>query len=210
MGGTHTVAQGLGRPVPRRGLLLWLAVAGAWVLVAAVPAAAPAAGCVVTFRHGDVVRADWCEDAGVAVAYVRFGGWVVVQKSALASMEDETGITRFNPRWMPEETRAQVQALPREGGVPIGPTSAEGPPLLASQPPQVIYVPVPTAEPPQPAYEVAAPYYGYPYPVAICRHCSRRHPGGVRSPFVRRVPTNRPSTGPMAIQKSLPPISRTR
>jgi hypothetical protein len=210
MGRTHTVERGLGRPVSRRGLLLWLAVASAWVLVAAVPAAAPAAGCVVTFRHGDVVRADRCEDAGVAVAYVRFGGWVVVPKATLVSVAGETGVTKFFTPWSPAETRAQVQALPREGGVPIGPTSAEGPPLLASQPPQVIYVPVPTAEPPQPDYEVASPYYGYPYPVGICRHCSRRHPGGVRPPFVRGVPTNRPSTGPMAIQNSLPPISRTR
>jgi hypothetical protein len=210
MGGTHTVAQGLGRPVSRRGLLLWLAVAWAWVLVAAVPAAAQAAGCVVTFRHGDVVRADWCEDAGVAVAYVRFGGWVVIPKAALVSVADETGVTRFSAAWTPAETRAQIQALPTEGGVPIGPTSAEMPPAFASQPPQVIYVPSPTPESPPPVYEVAAPYYGYPAPVVVCRHCARRHPGGVRPPFVRGVHTNPSSMAPMTVQKSPPPMSRIR
>jgi hypothetical protein len=194
----------------RRGWFLWAALSWAGAFVAAVPAAASVVGCVVTFRHGDAVRADRCEDQGEAVAYVRFGGWVVVPKSALVSVADERGVTRFFPPWTPAETRAQVQALPTQGGVPIGPTGVEMPLSLAPPPPQVIYVPAPTPEPPQPAYDVAAPYYGYPYAVAVCRHCARRHPGGVRPPIVRGAPTNLPSTGSMATQNGLPSISRMR
>jgi len=212
MGGGHGAERRSGRRVSRGGLLLWAAVSWAGAFVAAVPAAASVGGCVVTFRHGDAVRADRCEDQGEAVAYVRFGGWVVVPKAALVSVADETGVTRFSAPWTQAEARARVEALPTEGGAPIGPSSAAMALSLASPPPQVIYVPAPAPEPPQPAYGVEAPGYGYgyPYPVVLCRHCFRRPPGGLRPPFVRGVPTNIPSTGSMAIQNGLPSISRMR
>ena len=189
---------------------VWLSSVASFLLGMMVVPTLGSAGCTVSFRHGEMVRADRCEDQGEAVAYVRFGGWVVVPKAALVSVADETGVTRFSAPWTPAEMRAQVQALPREGGVPIGPTGAAMTLSLATPPPQVVYVPVPVSEPPQPVYEVASPAYGYAYPVGLCRHCSRRHPGSPRHPIVRGAPANPSPTGPMAIQQSLPPTSRMR
>lgn len=167
-------------------------------------------GCVLTFRHGGTVDADDCKDMGEAMAYRRFGGWVVVRKSVLTSVANETGTTRFNPPWTPEEGRAQAQVLPREGGVPIAPAAPEAPAAPPPQPPTVVYVPVPTPEPAPPVYQVAAPAYGYAVPIVACRTCVRHHPGGVKPPFVRVVPTNPSDIGPMAIQKSFPSISPLR
>ncbi len=194
-----------------RAWFMW--VLGAFVALASPLLAAPApasAGCVVTFRHGGSVQADGCEDLGEAVAYLRFGGWVVVLKSALVSVEDETGIKRFNERWTPEEARAQVQALPREGGVPVGPTGPEAAAAPAAQPPQVVYVPVPSPMPSQVIYQMPPPTAYYPPFFAFCRHCvNPRVPPGT-PPFVRVVPTSPSDIGPQAIQKTFPSISPIR
>ena len=168
-------------------------------------------GCLVTFRHGETVPADQCDDLGHAVAYVRFGGWMVVPKSMLASVEDETGVKRLNPRWTPEEERAQLQAVPREGGVPIGPPAPETPlaPPLPSQ--TVVYVPVPSPAPPQIVYQVVPQAVYYPPFVVFCPHCLRPHSQKTSMPTTRRiVPTSPSDIGPMAIQKTFPPISPIR
>lgn len=187
----------------------WGALVACLALFTASPSGA-ATGCALTFRHGGSVQADGCEDLGDAVAYRRFGGWVVVQKSALTSLADERGTSRFNPRWTPEEKRALTRAVPTEGGVPIATPAPEAPAAPPPQPPTVVYIPVPTPATSQPVYEVAPPTYAYPFPVVICPSCSRHHPGRVKPPFVRVVPTNPSDIGPMAIQKSFPPISPLR
>ncbi len=178
-------------------------------LVLAAPGAA-SAGCVVTFRHGGSVQADGCADLGEAIAYLRFGGWVVVLKSALLSVGDETGLTRLNPRWTPDETRAQVQAVPREGGVPVGPAGPEAPSAPAAQPPQVVYVPVPSPPPSQVVYQVPPPVGYFPPVVVFCRNCFNPLVPPSTPPFVRVVPTNPFDIGPMAIQKTFPSISPIR
>ena len=184
------------------------AVALVCLLIAA--SAAASAGCVVTFRHGGSVQADGCADLGEAVAYLRFGGWVVVLKSALVSVEDETGITRLNPRWTPDETRAHVQAVPREGGVPVGPAAPEAPPAPAPQPPTVVYVPVPTPAPSQIIYQVPPPTAYYPPVFVFCRNCVNPPVPPITPPFVRIVPTSPSDIGPQAIQKTFPSISPIR
>ena len=186
---------------------------GASLAVASLLLAAPAsasAGCVVTFRHGGSAQADACADLGEAVAYLRFGGWVVVLKSALVSVEDEMGVTRFNPRWTLEEARAQVQALPREGGVPVGPTAPEPPVAPLAQPPQVVYVPVPSPAPSQVVYQVPPPTAYYPPVFTFCRSCVNPHVPPGTPPFVRVVPTSPSDIGPQAIQKTFPSISPIR
>ena len=177
------------------------------LLVAPAPASA---GCVVTFRHGGSVQADGCADLGEAVAYLRFGGWVVVLKSALLSVEDETGLTRLNPRWTPDETRAQIQAVPREGGVPVGPAAPETPSAPAAQPPQVVYVPVPIPAPSQVIYQMPPPTAYYPPFFAFCRSCINHPVPPITPPFVRIVPTSPSDIGPQAIQKTFPSISPIR
>ncbi len=157
------------------------------------------------FRHGGMVRADRCEDMGAAIGYLQFGGWVVVPKSMVASVEDEAGVHLLNPRWTSEEQRAQLRALPEEGGVPVAPAITEAPTVASAPPPQPVYVPVPVPSPPQEVYEEASPAYVYPVPFAVCRHC-RPHPHP-KPPFVRVVPTNPSDIGPMAIQKTFPPIT---
>jgi hypothetical protein len=207
MGGTRAVEQVLGRPVARLGLLVGLAVACAWVCIG-IPAAA-SAGCVVTFRHGEAVKAERCEDAGAGVAYVRFGGWVVVLKSALVSVEDERGLTRFNPPWTPVEARGQLQGLPTEGGVPVAPVPEPAP--APSPPPQtVVYYPVPVPVPTQDVYEAAdSPAY-YPAGVVFCRHCLRppKRSAAPPPPSMRTFPFQ--TIGPQAIQRSFPSISPLR
>ncbi len=177
---------------------------------------AVAAGCLLTFRHGGIVEADRCEDQGEAVAYLRFGGWVVVLKSALVSVQDETGVANFFPRWTPEELLAHTQGLPRQGGVPVAPSwsASEAAPPPPPQP-AVVYYPVPVPTPYPSAASDATVSYGpaYPvYPVAAlpCFRCfpKRFHP--VKPVANRVVPTNPFNIGPMAIQKSLPPISPIR
>jgi hypothetical protein len=210
MGGTHRVERDVSGTVSRQGLFLWLAVACAWVCVAAVPGAASAAGCVVTFRHGEVVRGDSCEDAGDAVAYVRFGGWVVVRKSALVSIADETGVTRFYAPWTPAEAWAQLQGLPTEGGVPVAP-AAVGPPPPPPLQESVVYVPVPDPAPTQNVYQVDGPAVSfYPAGVASCRHClhppKARHAPPTASPRHSRSPAFRLH----AVPRSLPSISPMR
>ena len=184
-------------------------------LAAVPPRAQAAAGCLLTFRHGGIVEADRCEDQGEAVAYLRFGGWVVVLKSALVSVQDEAGVANFFPRWTPNELRAQTEALPRQGGVPVAPSYSV--PETAPSPPQptVVYYPVPVPTPYPSAASDATVSYGpaYPvYPVAAvpCFHCFPKrfpHPKPVQN---RVVPTNPSDIGPMAIQKTFPPISPIR
>jgi len=114
--------------------------------------------------------------------------------------------------WTAMELRAQTQALPKEGGVPVGPTGVEpyAPPPPPSQP-TVVYYPVPVPGPPsdQPAYQgPIAP--AYPVAVPLCPHCYRRHRVHPKPSPVRIVPTSPWDIGPMAIQKSFPPISPLR
>ncbi len=186
--------------------LLW----GAFAAVptpAAGPSHVPPGGCLITFRHGGAVEADGCEDTGEAVAYRRFGGWIVVRKSALTLLQDEKGTRRLNPPWTPEEARAQMQALPREGGVPVGPMTPLAP---AEQPPQVVYVPVPTPVPSQVIYQVPPPPGYYPPVFSFCRSCLKSPVPPARRPFVRVVPTSPSDIGPQAIQKTFPSISPIR
>ena len=187
------------------GLFLSLIAVGLPVAFGAV-----STGCVLTFRHGGNAEADVCQDMGEAVAYRRFEGWVVVRKSALTSVEDETGTTRFNPPLTPEEERAQALGLPREGGVPIGPMppeAAAGPP---PQPPTVVYIPVPTAVPPQVVYQLPPPTTYYPAGFVFCRQCLNPLVPPITPPFVRIVPTSPSDIGPQAIQKTFPSISPIR
>jgi hypothetical protein len=196
------------------GLLLALCIV---IILAAVPSRAQAAaGCLLTFRHGGTVEADWCEDQGEAVAYHRLGGWVVVLKSTVVSVRDEAGTANFSPPWTPREIRAQTEALPRQGGVPVVPSwgAPEPAPPSPAQPTVVYYpVPLPTPYPSETSDATASYGPAYPvYPVAAvpCLRCFPKpfpHTKPVRS---RVVPTNPRDIGPMAIQKTFPPISPIR
>jgi hypothetical protein len=173
-----------------------------------------ASGCLVTFRHGVTVQADRCEDQREAIAYLRFGGWVVVLKSIVASVKDERGVTQLNSPWTAAELRAQTTSLPKEGGVPVGPTGVE-PYVLPPPPPVVVYYPEPgpAPGPGQPAYEqpvYAVPVLAYPGAVASCPHCFRRRPVPHRPPFVRGKPASQSHVGPMAIPRSFSPVSPFR
>ncbi len=181
-------------------------------LAAVPPRAQAAAGCVLTFRHGGIVEGDRCEDLGEAVAYLRFGGWVVVLKSALVSVQDETGIANFFPRWTPEELLAHTQGLPRQGGVPVAPSSSVS--EIAPSPPQptVVYYPVPVPTPYPSAASDSSVSYGPVYPVAVvpCFRCFPKRFLPVKPVVNLVVPTNPSNIGPMAIQKTFPPISPIR
>lgn len=189
----------------RRIGLGWGCVWAAAVLSVLLPLPARAStGCVVTFRHGQAVRADRCEDQGAALAYLRFGGWVVVLKTSLTSVEEASGITHFSPPFTAEEEQARLRSLPKQGGVPIGPSD----PLVIPPPPPptVVYVPIPTPVYVQPVYEMPPPVY-YPAPVVLCRHC-RPHlkPKPTTSPAAQGPPFPFPTIGPMAVQRTFPSI----
>jgi hypothetical protein len=140
-------------------------------------------GCVLTFRHGGIVQADACQDMGDAVAYLRFGGWIVVRKAVLASVADATATTVFNPPWTAAEERARLAVLPREGGVPIGPTGVA---LPSAPPPQVVYVPVPTPPLAPPGYEESVVAYAYPLRFRVCPGCVPHHRRGHGHAIVSR------------------------
>lgn len=197
-----------------RGAVAVLAWAGLTLSSPAGPAAAEGeAGCVLTFRHGGVIQAERCEERADSVAFLRLGGWVVVLKSALVSVQDETGLTRLNPLWSAEEERARVRGLPREGGVPVAPPAREAPPPAPSPPPPTVsYIPVPVPTPvlAQPVYPVG-PFLAHPHPIAFfCPHCPKRGRVATKAPLVRIVPTDPSDIGPMAVQKTFPPISPLR
>ena len=188
---------------------VWLACAALFLLAIMAMPTLGSAGCLVTFRHGEAVRADRCEDLGEAMAYLRFGGWVVVLKSSLVSIQDETGVTQLFPPWTPEEARAQLQGLPKEGGVPVSPPPEAAPPPPFPQP-TVVYYPVPVPVPSQPVYQLPPPPPIYPGAVVFCPHCFPRHAVHPKPIPVRVVPTSPSDIGPMAIQKTFPPISPIR
>jgi hypothetical protein len=182
---------------------------------AGVPPRAQAAapGCVLTFRHGGTVEADQCEDLGEAVAYARFGGWVVVLKSAVGSVQDEKGVTNLFPLWTPEESRARTEALPRQGGVPVAPSRSEPEPPPPPPQPTVVYYPVPVPAPypsPDPTVSYGPVYPVYPLAAVPCFRCFPKPFHPVKPAANRVVPTDPSNIGPMAIQKSFPPISPIR
>ena len=185
----------IGRVIP---WLACLAASGLACGALLLPSPAGATtGCLLTFRHGGIVQADRCQAMGDALAYLRFGGWVVVQKAALMSIQDETGVTQLFPRWPPAEERTQLEAVPKQGGVPIGPSAL--PPLPPLPPPTPAgYAPVPVPTPAPPAYQVDGVPLAYAGPGVFCPSCVRRslfRPGLTPT---HRVRTSHPGIGPMA------------
>ncbi len=181
----------------------------AMVILALASPALGSPGCQVTFRHGGTVAAEQCQDTGNAIAYRQYGGWLVVQKSQLASVADEAGTRNFNPPWTPEEERQRIQNLPKEGGVPVAPAVSEAVAPPPPPPPTVVYVPVPTPVAAESVYQVAAPPLAYPG-IVFCAHCGPRRFFKPHATPTRIVPISPSDIGPMAIQKTFPPISPLR